>query len=130
MMRKDDPAFQKAVDDSIKAMVKSGQLAKMLRQMVRAADPAPSNTKVGLPLSDATKRRGKPEHQADGRVRDALTRTGAIALITPLIAGQSAAPDHPTSRFFVSAVSPGGGDERGERHSMSRSTTSGRGAEG
>src|SRR5574343_599692 len=29
MMRKDDPAFEKAVNDSIKAMIKSGDLAKM-----------------------------------------------------------------------------------------------------
>jgi len=54
MMRKDDPAFKKAVDDSIKAMVKSGELAKMYDKWFVAAIP-PSNTKVGLPLSDATK---------------------------------------------------------------------------
>jgi len=54
MMRKDDPAFQKAVDDSIKAMVKSGQLAKMYDKWFVQPIP-PSNTKVGLPLSDATK---------------------------------------------------------------------------
>lgn len=29
MIRKDDPAFKKAVDDSIKAMMKSGELAKL-----------------------------------------------------------------------------------------------------
>ena len=29
MMRKDDPAFKKAVDDSIKAMIKSGDMAKL-----------------------------------------------------------------------------------------------------
>lgn len=54
MMRKDDPAFKKAVDDSIKAMVKSGALAKMYDKWFVAAIP-PSNTKVGLPLSAATK---------------------------------------------------------------------------
>jgi len=54
MMRKDDPAFQKAVDDSIKAMVASGQLAKMYDKWFVQPIP-PSNTKVGLPLSDATK---------------------------------------------------------------------------
>jgi glutamate/aspartate transport system substrate-binding protein len=54
MMRKDDPAFKKAVDDSIKAMVKSGDLAKMYDKWFVQAIP-PSNTKVGLPLSDATK---------------------------------------------------------------------------
>ena len=54
MMRKDDPAFQKAVDTSIQAMVKSGDLAKMYDKWFVQAIP-PSNTKVGLPLSDATK---------------------------------------------------------------------------
>ena len=54
MMRKDDPAFKKAVDDSIKAMVKSGDLAKMYDKWFVQAIP-PANTKVGLPLSDATK---------------------------------------------------------------------------
>ena len=54
MMRKDDPAFKKAVDDSIKAMVKSGELAKMYDKWFVQAIP-PSNTKVGLPLSEATK---------------------------------------------------------------------------
>jgi len=54
MMRKDDPAFKKAVDDSIKAMVKSGELAKMYDKWFMQPIP-PANTKVGLPLSDATK---------------------------------------------------------------------------
>ena len=54
MMRKDDPAFKKAVDDSINAMVKNGELAKMYDKWFVQAIP-PSNTKVGLPLSDATK---------------------------------------------------------------------------
>jgi glutamate/aspartate transport system substrate-binding protein len=54
MMRKDDPAFKKAVDDSIKAMVKSGDLAKLYDKWFVQPIP-PANTKVGLPLSDATK---------------------------------------------------------------------------
>ena len=54
MMRKDDPAFQKAVDGAIVAMVKSGELAKMYDKWFMAPIP-PANTKVGLPLSDATK---------------------------------------------------------------------------
>jgi glutamate/aspartate transport system substrate-binding protein len=54
MYRKDDPAFKKAVDDSIKAMVKSGELAKMYDKWFVAAIP-PSNTKVGLTLSASTK---------------------------------------------------------------------------
>ncbi len=54
MMRKDDPAFKKAVDNSIEAMVKSGELAKMYDKWFVQPIP-PSNTKVGLPLSEATK---------------------------------------------------------------------------
>jgi glutamate/aspartate transport system substrate-binding protein len=54
MMRKDDPAFQKAVDASIMAMVKSGALAKMYDKWFMQPIP-PANTKVGLPLSAATK---------------------------------------------------------------------------
>jgi glutamate/aspartate transport system substrate-binding protein len=54
MMRKDDPAFKKAVDDSIKNMIKNGDLGKAYDKWFLQAIP-PSNTKVGLPLSDATK---------------------------------------------------------------------------
>jgi glutamate/aspartate transport system substrate-binding protein len=54
MIRKDDPAFKKAVDDSIKAMMKSGDIAKMYDKWFMQPIP-PTNTKVGLPLSDATK---------------------------------------------------------------------------
>jgi len=54
MMRKDDPAFKKAVDDSIKAQIKSGDMAKLYDKWFMQPIP-PSNTKVGLPLSDATK---------------------------------------------------------------------------
>jgi glutamate/aspartate transport system substrate-binding protein len=54
MMRKDDPAFQKAVDTSIQGMIKSGQLAKMYDKWFMQPIP-PANTKVGLPLSAATK---------------------------------------------------------------------------
>ncbi len=54
MMRKDDPAFKKAVDDSIKAMIASGDLAKMWDKWFVQPIP-PSNTKVGLAVSDSTK---------------------------------------------------------------------------
>ena len=54
MMRKDDPAFKKAVDGSITAMMKSGEIAKLYDKWFMQPI-APSNTKVGLPLSDATK---------------------------------------------------------------------------
>ena len=54
MMRKDDPAFKKAVDDSIKAMIASGDMAKTWDKWFVQAIP-PSNTKVGLMVSDSTK---------------------------------------------------------------------------
>jgi glutamate/aspartate transport system substrate-binding protein len=54
MVRKDDPAFKKAVDDSIGAMMKSGEIGKLYDKWF-LQPIAPSNTKVGLPLSDATK---------------------------------------------------------------------------
>ena len=54
MIRKDDPTFKKAVDDSIIAMMKSGEIAKVYDKWFVQPIP-PSNTKVGLPASDATK---------------------------------------------------------------------------
>src|SRR3954467_1658322 len=54
MMRKDDAAFKKAVDDSVKAMAKSGDVAKLYDKWFMQPIP-PSNTKVGLPASEATK---------------------------------------------------------------------------
>ena len=54
MMRKDDPAFKKAVDASIVAMIKSGDLAKAYDKWFVQPIP-PSDTRVGLPASDATK---------------------------------------------------------------------------
>jgi glutamate/aspartate transport system substrate-binding protein len=54
MIRKDDPAFKKAVDDSIKAMMKSGDMAKMYDKWFMQPIP-PTNTKVGLALGDSTK---------------------------------------------------------------------------
>jgi glutamate/aspartate transport system substrate-binding protein len=54
MMRKDDPAFKKAVDDSIKNMIKSGELAKLWDKWFLQPIP-PANVKVGLALNDNTK---------------------------------------------------------------------------
>jgi glutamate/aspartate transport system substrate-binding protein len=54
MIRKDDPGFKKAVDDSIKAMMASGEMAKLYDKWFMQPIP-PTNTKVGLALSDATK---------------------------------------------------------------------------
>ncbi len=54
MYRKDDPAFKKAVDGSVMAMMKSGEIAKIYDKWFMQPIP-PSNTRVGLPISDATK---------------------------------------------------------------------------
>ena len=54
MLRKDDPAFKTAVDDSIKAMMKNGDLAKMYDKWFMQPIP-PANVAVGLPMSEATK---------------------------------------------------------------------------
>ena len=54
MLRKDDPAFKKAVDDSIVRQIKDGSLAKLYDRWFMQPIP-PNNVKVGLPLSEATK---------------------------------------------------------------------------
>ena len=54
MMRKDDPAFKKAVDDSIKRQIADGTLAKSYEKWFMQPIP-PANLKVGLPMSEATK---------------------------------------------------------------------------
>ena len=54
MMRKDDPAFKKAVDDSIVRQIKDGSLAKLYDKWFMQPIP-PNNVKIGLPLSEATK---------------------------------------------------------------------------
>ena len=54
MLRKDDAAFKQAVDESIKRQIKSGELAKLYDKWFMQPIP-PANTKVGLPLSEATK---------------------------------------------------------------------------
>ena len=54
MFRRDDPGFKKAVDDSIKAMLKRGEIAGMYDRWFMQPIP-PANTRVGLPASAATK---------------------------------------------------------------------------
>jgi glutamate/aspartate transport system substrate-binding protein len=54
MFRKDDPAFKKTVDDSIVALMKSGEIAKLYDKWFVQPIP-PSGTRVGLPASEATK---------------------------------------------------------------------------
>ncbi|WP_284618380.1 amino acid ABC transporter substrate-binding protein [Aquabacterium humicola] len=54
MMRKDDPNFKKAVDDSIKGMMKSGDIAKLWDKWFMQPIP-PANTKVGMVVNENTK---------------------------------------------------------------------------
>jgi len=54
MLRKDDPEFKKAVDDSIKKMMKDGTLAKLWDKWFLQPIP-PKGNKVGLALSASTK---------------------------------------------------------------------------
>ena len=54
MFRKDDPAFKKAVDDSLKDMIRSGDMAKLFEKWFQQPIP-PTGTKVGLTLSDTLK---------------------------------------------------------------------------
>ena len=54
MIRKDDPAFKKAVDDSIKHQIADGSLAKLYDKWFMQPIP-PANAKIGLPMSEASK---------------------------------------------------------------------------
>jgi glutamate/aspartate transport system substrate-binding protein len=54
MLHKDDAAFKKLADDTIREMQKSGELAKVYDKWFVQAIP-PKNTKVGLPASETTK---------------------------------------------------------------------------
>jgi len=54
MLRKDDPAFKKAVDDSIKRQIKDGSLAKLYDKWFVQPVP-PTGRPIGLPLSESTK---------------------------------------------------------------------------
>jgi len=54
MIRKDDPAFKKLADDTVRDMVRSGDMAKVYDKWFVQPIP-PKNTKVGLVASEATK---------------------------------------------------------------------------
>ncbi|MDA7417838.1 amino acid ABC transporter substrate-binding protein [Xenophilus arseniciresistens] len=54
MVRKDDAAFKTAVDNSIKRQIADGSLAKLYDKWFIQPIP-PANTKIGLPMSEATK---------------------------------------------------------------------------
>ena len=54
MLRKDDPAFKKLADDTLKGLMKSGEIAKIYDKWFMQPIP-PKNNKVGLPVSESTK---------------------------------------------------------------------------
>ena len=54
MLRKDDPAFKKAVDDSIKRQIKDGSLAKLYDKWFMQPIP-PNNVNLNMPASEGTK---------------------------------------------------------------------------
>ncbi len=54
MVRKDDAAFKKLADDTVRDLVKSAELTKMYDKWFVQPIP-PKNTRVGLPASEATK---------------------------------------------------------------------------
>jgi len=54
MMRRDDPAFKKAVDDSLIKLMKSGEIARIYDKWFMQPIP-PANVRIGLPASEATK---------------------------------------------------------------------------
>jgi len=54
MVRKDDPAFLAAVNKTLDGLMKSGEISKIYDKWFNQPIP-PTNTKVGLPASEATK---------------------------------------------------------------------------
>jgi glutamate/aspartate transport system substrate-binding protein len=55
MYRKDDPAFKKLVDDTVKGMMSSGELAKTYAKWFTSPIPPRGNV-VGMPMSDSLKK--------------------------------------------------------------------------
>jgi glutamate/aspartate transport system substrate-binding protein len=54
MLRKDDPEFKKLVDDTIKGLMKSGEINKIYAKWFMSNIP-PKNVNVNLPMSDKLK---------------------------------------------------------------------------
>lgn len=55
MLRKDDPAFKKVVDDAIRALFKSGEIQKIYTKWFLSPIP-PKNIKLNAPISDVLKK--------------------------------------------------------------------------
>lgn len=54
MLRKDDPAFKKLADDTVRDLIRTGELAKMYDKWFVQPIP-PNNIRMGMPASAATK---------------------------------------------------------------------------
>jgi glutamate/aspartate transport system substrate-binding protein len=54
MLPKDDPAYKKLVDDTVKGLMKSGELEKIYAKWFLAPIP-PRNATVGMPISASLK---------------------------------------------------------------------------
>ena len=54
MIRKDDPLLKRLADDTVKAMIKSGEMNKLWTKWFLSPIP-PKNVTIGLPLSEGTK---------------------------------------------------------------------------
>jgi len=54
MIRKDDPAFKKLADDTLRDLMRSGEIARLYDKWFVQPIP-PKNVRVGLPLSESTK---------------------------------------------------------------------------
>ena len=54
MLRKDDPAFKKAVDDQIRRMMSSGELTRLYDKWFMQPIP-PKNLPVNLPMGESLK---------------------------------------------------------------------------
>ena len=69
MLRKDDPAFKKVVDDTVRSDRQERRARQDVRQVVRAADPAEQHE--GRPAGHRRDQvgLGQPQRQAGGRVR-------------------------------------------------------------
>ncbi len=77
MYRKDDPAFKKAVDDSVRAMAKSGEVAKLYDKWFM--QPIPPGNTTRQPAGERSDQGGvgEPERQAGRGIRPAVS-AGAV----------------------------------------------------
>ncbi len=74
MFRKDDPAFKKAVDDSVRNIDQERRGGQALRQVVHAADPAEQHQGRPAGFRRHQGGLGEPERQAGGRLREEVIR--------------------------------------------------------